>query len=123
MWIMRNFYLCLTESDFIVLVIALILNTISVIVMYSITRSSFKNGQHFSNISDIFDEKTVIVTWDTLHIILTLSIYLTLVIFIWITKLDPCQRNSWHDNYYESEDLNADEEIPRCLTADKAMYA
>ena len=34
------------------------------------------------------DESIVIVTWDTLHILLTLLIFITLIIFIWLSKLD-----------------------------------
>ena len=72
----------------------------------------------YNSITDIFDEKTVIVTWDTLHIILTLSIFITLVVFTWIMRLDPCQINSWR-----CEDINTDKEILRCLNTDKAMFA
>ena len=68
--------------------------------------------------SNIFDERTVIVTWDTLHIVLTLSIFVTLIVFIWITRLDPCQKSTW-----KVEDINTDKEIPRCLDADKSMFA
>ena len=63
------------------------------------------------------DESTVIVTWDTLHIILTLLIFITIIIFIWIAKLDPCEKNGW-----KYEDINADKGIPRCLDADKSMF-
>ena len=63
------------------------------------------------------DESTVIVTWDTLHIILTLLIFIAIIIFVWIAKLDPCEKNGW--NY---EDINADKGIPRCLDADKSMF-
>ena len=71
----------------------------------------------YNSFADVFDEKTMIVTWDTLHIILTLSIFITLVIFIWIMRLDPCQKSTW-----KCEDINTDEEIPRCLDADKSMF-
>ena len=67
--------------------------------------------------ADVFDEKTMIETWDTLLIILTLSIFITLVIFIWITRLDPCQKSIW-----KCEDINTDKKIPRCLDADKLMF-
>ena len=43
----------------------------------------------YDSFVDVFDEKTVIVTWDTLDIFLTLSIFIALMIFIWITRLDP----------------------------------
>ena len=86
-------------------------------------RNSVRMDFIYNSFADVFDEKTVIMTWDTLHLNLTLSIYVTLVIFIWITRLDPCQKNSWFDKYYESEDLNTDKEILSCLAANKAMYA
>ena len=34
------------------------------------------------------NESTVIVTWETLHIIPTLLIFIALMIFIWLKKLD-----------------------------------
>ena len=71
----------------------------------------------YNSFADVFDEKTVIVTWNTLHIILTLSIFITLVIFIWITRLDPCQKSTW-----KCEDINTDKNVPRCLDADKLMF-
>ena len=74
----------------------------------------------YNSFTDVFDERTVIVTWDTLQIILTLSIFITLVVFIWIKRLDLCQKNLWK---CESEDINTDEEILRCVDADKSMFA
>ena len=41
------------------------------------------------------DESTVIVTWDTLHIILTLLIFIALIIFIWLSKLDRYIKDEW----------------------------
>ena len=41
------------------------------------------------------DESTVIVTWDTLHIILTLLIFIALIIFIWLSKLDQYIKDEW----------------------------
>ena len=38
------------------------------------------------------DENTVIVTWDTLHIVLTLLIFIALIILIWIIRLDKCMK-------------------------------
>ena len=71
----------------------------------------------YNSFADVFDEKTVIVTWDTLHIVLTLSIFVTLIVFIWITRLDPCQKST-----LKYEDINSDKEIPRCLDADKSKF-
>ena len=44
----------------------------------------------YNIIRDILNanESTVIVTWDTLHIILTLLIFIAIMIFIWLNKLD-----------------------------------
>ena len=44
----------------------------------------------YNIIRDILNanESMVIVTWDTLHIILTLLIFIALMIFIWLSKLD-----------------------------------
>ena len=41
------------------------------------------------------NESTVIVTWDTLHIILTLLIFIALITFIWLSKLDRYVENEW----------------------------
>ena len=63
------------------------------------------------------NESTVIVTWDTLHIILTLLIFIALMIFIWLIKLDPCEKDEW-----KYEDIRADKGVPRCIDADKSMF-
>ena len=61
--------------------------------------------------------KTVIVTWDTLHIILTLLIFIALIIFLWLSKLDHYIKDEW-----EYEDTSDDSEILRCIDADKSMF-
>ena len=50
----------------------------------------------YNSIRDIIDanEDTVIVTWDTLQMFMTLLIFIALVIFIWINRLDHCVRNN-----------------------------
>ena len=63
------------------------------------------------------NESTVIVTWDTLHIILTLLIFIALIIFIWLSKLDRYMENEW-----KYEDISDDSDIPRCIDADKSMF-
>ena len=65
------------------------------------------------------DESTVIVTWDTLHIFLTLLVFIVLIIFIWVAKLDPCEKEK---DEWKHEDVNADKGIPRCIDADKSMF-
>ena len=59
---------------------------------------------------NVFETSTVNITWDTLHIVLTLAIYVTLIIFIWITKLNPCKDSQRRDIRREK-----DSQIPRCL--------
>ena len=60
--------------------------------------------------ANVFEVTTVDITWDSLHIILTLAIYVTLIIFIWVTRIDPCRNGQTHDNIKDK-----DSEIPRCL--------
>ena len=62
-------------------------------------------------VANVFDVTTINITWDGLHIILTLAIYITLVIFIWVTRIDPCRDSQILENV-----RNKDSEIPRCLT-------
>ena len=61
-------------------------------------------------VANVFETTTVDITWDSLHIILTLAIYITLIIFIWVTKIDPCRDSQIRDNI-----KNKDSEIPGCL--------
>ena len=63
------------------------------------------------------DESTVIVTWDTLHIILTLLIFIALIIFIWLSKLDRYIKDEW-----EYEDISDDHDIPKCIDADRSIF-
>ena len=65
-------------------------------------------------ILSVFDVSTINITWDSLHILLTLTIYITLVIFIWVTRIYPCRDPSFCDNVNRNKD--PDIEIPRCLT-------
>ena len=63
------------------------------------------------------DESIVIVTWDTLHIVLTLLIFIALIIFIWLSKLDKYVKDEW-----EYEDISDDRDIPKCIDADRSMF-
>ena len=63
------------------------------------------------------DEKTVIVTWDAIHIMLTLLILIALIILIWLSRLNKCMRNEWR-----YEDVSDDCDIPKCIDADKSMF-
>ena len=60
--------------------------------------------------TNVFEVATVDITWDSLHIILTLTIYVTLIIFIWATQIDPCRKSRICEIIKE-----IDSEIPRCL--------
>ena len=73
----------------------------------------------YNIIRDILNanESTVIVTWDTLHIILTLLIFIALMIFIWLSKLDRYVKYEW-----KYENVCADNGVPRCIDADKSMF-
>ncbi len=57
-----------------------------------------------------FEASTVIIMWDMVHIVLTLAIYMTLIIFIWATGINPCQDSQRQDIKRER-----DSQIPRCL--------
>ena len=63
------------------------------------------------------NKSTVIVTWDTLHIILTLLIFIALIIFIWLSKLDRYVENEW-----KYKDISDDNGVPRCIDVDKSMF-
>ena len=65
-------------------------------------------------ILSVFDVSTINITWDSLHILLTLAIYITLVVFIWVTRIDPCRDHSLCENVNRNKD--PDIEVPRWLT-------
>ena len=39
------------------------------------------------------DKETVLVTWDAIHIMLTLIILIALIIIIWLSRLNKCIDN------------------------------
>ena len=65
-------------------------------------------------ILSVFDVSTIHITWDSLHILLTLPIYITQGIFIWVTRIDPCRDHSLGENVNRNKD--PDIEILECLT-------
>ena len=65
------------------------------------------------------NEDTVIVTWDTLHLSITLLVFIALVILIWINRLDCCVRCNNEGKY---EELCAEENAPRCIDADNSVF-
>ena len=76
----------------------------------------------YNAIKDILNanESTVIVTWDTLHMFMTLLIFIALVIFIWVARLDHCDKEKYEGKY---EDISAERGVPRCIDADSSMFA
>ena len=75
----------------------------------------------YNSIRDLINanKDTVIVTWDTLQMFMTLLIFIALVIIIWINRLDRCVRNSYEGKY---EGIHAEENVPRCIDADNSVF-
>ena len=48
---------------------------------------------------------------------LTLLIFIALIIFIWLSKLDKYVKDEW-----EYEDISDDCDIPKCIDADRSMF-
>ena len=73
-------------------------------------------------ITDIFsvNESTVIVTWDTLHILMTLVMFVTILVLAWIAKFDPYNRRI---NEGRNRNVGAESGIPRCINADNSLFA
>ena len=46
---------------------------------------------------NVLETFTVNITWDTVPIVLTLAIYITVIIFVWVTKLNPCRDSQRRD--------------------------
>ena len=42
-------------------------------------------------------EDTVIFTWDTFHLLITVLIFIALMILIWVNRLDHCVKNNNSD--------------------------
>ena len=61
-------------------------------------------------IPKVLEASTVSITWDMVHIVLILAIYVTLIIFIWVTGLNPC-RDSQRKDIKREKDF----QISRCL--------
>ena len=76
----------------------------------------------YNSITDIFnvDESTVIVTWDTLHILMTLVMFITILVLAWIAKFDPCNKRKYEGKYGS---MSAEDRIPRCIDADNSLFA
>ena len=63
------------------------------------------------------DKETVLVTWDAIHIMLTLMILIALIIIIWLSRLNKCV-----DNERRNEGAGDDCGIPKCIDADKSLF-
>ena len=76
----------------------------------------------YNAIKDILNasESTVIVTWDSLHMFMTLLIFIALVIFIWVARLDHCDKEKYEGKY---KDIHAEEGVLRCIDTDVSMFA
>ena len=75
----------------------------------------------YNSIRDLINanKDTVIVTWDTLQMFMTLLIFIALVIFIWINRLNRCVRDSYEGKY---EGVRAEENAPRCIVTDNSVF-
>ena len=63
------------------------------------------------------DKETVLVTWDTINIMLTLVILIALIIIIWLSRLNKCI-----DSERRNEGSGDDCDIPKCIDADKSLF-
>ena len=63
------------------------------------------------------DEETVLVTWDIIHIMLTLFILIALIVIIWLSRLNKCI-----DSERRHEGSDGDCDIPKCIDADKSLF-
>ena len=63
------------------------------------------------------DEETVLVTCDTIHIMLTLVILIALIIIIWLSRL-----NKFIDSERRNEGSSDGCDIPKCIDADKSLF-
>ena len=73
------------------------------------------------NLVSVFNVSTVTITWDSLHILLTVTIYVTLLIFIRITRIDLCRDNVLRENVNGKRDPDTD--IPKCLLGLAGVHA
>ena len=65
-------------------------------------------------------EDTVIFTWDTFHLLITVLVFIALIILIWINRLDCCVKNS--DNDRNNEEPDTEESTPRCIDSHNSIF-
>ena len=73
------------------------------------------------NLMRVFDVSTETITWDSLHILLTLAIYVTLLMVIGKTRIYLCRDNMLRDNVNGRRDPDTD--IPKCLSGKAGVHA
>ena len=65
-------------------------------------------------------EDTVIFTWDTFHLLITVLIFITLIILIWVNRLDCCAKNNNSDR--NNEELDTEGSTPRCIDNHNSIF-
>ena len=76
----------------------------------------------YNAVKDILNanKSMVIVTLDTLHMFMTLLIFIAIVILISIARLDHCDKEKYEGKY---KDISAERGLPRCVDSGKSMFA
>ena len=59
------------------------------------------------------NEDTVIFTWDTVHLIITVLIFIALIILIWVHRLNRCVKTD--SNNGSNGETDNEGNIPRCI--------
>ena len=65
-------------------------------------------------------EDTVIFTWDTFRLLITVLIFIALMILIWVNRLDRCVKNNNSDR--NNEELDTEESTPRCIDNKNSIF-
>ena len=76
----------------------------------------------YDQIKDLINasEDTVIFTWDTFHLLITVLVFIALIILIWINRLDRCVKNS--DNDRNKKEPDTEESTPRCIDSHNSIF-
>ena len=65
-------------------------------------------------------EDTVIFTWDTFHLLITVLVFIALIILIWINRLDRCVKKS--DNDRSNGEPDTEERSPRSIDSQNSIF-
>ena len=65
-------------------------------------------------------EDTVIFTWDTFHLIITVLIFIALIILIWMNRLDRCVKKNNSDR--NDGEPDNEESSPRCIDSHNSVF-